>query len=458
MEVIALDRVVVDPNRFRREFKEVESLAESIKQVGLIQPIVLDADDNLIAGERRYRAHRLLGLGEIKFVRMVDLTPKQTALVELEENIRRLPLTWQEECMAVAKLHQLYVEERGLPTRGTKGILNSVIGWRVTDTADLLGRSAGKTAQDIELGKTLLSEGAGATSSIPLPETHESKSPVDLAYAKIKADGRAIYDLPTKDAAFKVMKSQQDLAQRVVMAQALHTIAKVTGETPDLVKDILNHGLKLGDCLEGMKKLTDGEVDLIVTDPPWGISFDDHDLRQGAHGEVDVDGVDNVEFLVPIVKECYRVLNENGHLYMFFAFKHYQRLYDMMIETGFKVDRVPLIWWKHTAFNQNPGINYTHDYEAILFAKKGNRRLQEFSHSILDVTPVSTALKIHPTEKPLDVLKPLIKASTIEGELVMDPFGGSGSTLRAAKSTKRRYLGWELSEKHYLKAKDLLGD
>src|SRR5512137_996858 len=100
MEVLNLSQVIVDANRFRREFKEVESLAESIKNVGLIQPIVLDENNNLIAGERRYRAHCLLGETQIKVVRMFDLTYKQKALVELEENIKRMPLTWQEECMA----------------------------------------------------------------------------------------------------------------------------------------------------------------------------------------------------------------------------------------------------------------------------------------------------------------------------------------------------------------------
>lgn len=456
MEELLMSEVVVDAERFRREFKEVESLAESIKQVGLIQPIVLDENNHLIAGERRFRAHKLIGAEKIKVVRMLDLSSRQKAVIELEENIKRMPLTWQEECMATARLHQLYVEERGAPPKGKVGILQKTLGWRVQDTADLLGKSVGKVSQDIDVGERLLSE--HAPSSIDLPDAEEVRSPLTIALDKIKSEsGKKLSEFPTKDAAIKVLKGQQDIAQRMVLMDAISVIAKVTGESPE-VKEVYNHGLKLGDCLEGLKTLKDGEVDCVITDPPWGIEFDDHDLRQGAHGDVDVDAYGDVEFLIPIVKECYRVMANDSHLYMFFAFKHYQRLWDMMTEIGFKVDRVPLVWWKRNAFNQHPFIRYTHDYEAALFAWKGARRLTNVQGSVFDVAPVSPALKIHPTEKSLDILKPLIINSTIEGELVVDPFGGSASTLRAAKALKRRYLGWELSEKHYLKAKDLLGE
>lgn len=458
METLLLTDVIVDPNRFRRAFPEVQALADSIKQVGLIQPIVLDGSNNLIAGERRFRAHQLLGETNIKVVRMFDLTPKQKALVELEENIKRMPLTWQEECMATAKLHELYVQERGTPPRGRIGITTTIIGWRVQDTADLLGKAVGKVSQDIEMGRALLAE--GTLSTLETPDVEGMLSPVDVALAEIKkGEGvRPLGELPTKDSALKVMKSQKDMAQRTVLVSALGKIAEITGKTPESKQELPNHGLKLGDCLEGMAQLSDGEVDLVLTDPPWGIEFDDHDLRKGAHGDVAVDGYENLDFLVPIMKECYRVLNDNSHIYVFFAFKHYQTLYDMMSGFGFKVDRVPLIWWKRNAFNQNPGVNYTHDYEGILFAKKGGRVLTGFPHSVLDFPPVSTPLKIHPTEKPLDLLKHLVGNSTIPGELVLDPFAGSGSTLRAAKVSGRRYLGWEKEEKHYNRAIDLLGD
>ena len=114
---IKLKDIIVG-ERYRKEFKNIDVLAQSIKEKGQLVPIIIDEKNNLIAGERRYKAHQMLQLPEIDAIYMKDLNEYQKRDIEIEENIQREAFTWEEEVEAKAQLHKLKQQMYGAAVSG----------------------------------------------------------------------------------------------------------------------------------------------------------------------------------------------------------------------------------------------------------------------------------------------------------------------------------------------------
>jgi ParB family chromosome partitioning protein len=143
---IPIKNVVVDPNRQRKDMGDLVELANSLKDIGLIQPIVLEDTTNLLlVGERRLRAAQYLGWDEIDFVTKSGLTPAQKKRAELEENTHRKDITWQERCLALAELHDLY--RMDAHASGHE--------WYDKHTAGLTGFSAGTIYYNLKLASEI---------------------------------------------------------------------------------------------------------------------------------------------------------------------------------------------------------------------------------------------------------------------------------------------------------------
>ena len=153
MPKIPLTEVKVG-SRFRTKFIDIDKLADSIQIYGLIEPIVLDEHNGLIAGERRYKAHKVLVARgnelykEIEVKYMNDLDDLEKKEVELEENIQRNAFTWQEEVAAKSQLHKLKQKIHGMAVKG-----HMSDGWKLKDTAQALGEAVGTTSMDIQLAR-----------------------------------------------------------------------------------------------------------------------------------------------------------------------------------------------------------------------------------------------------------------------------------------------------------------
>lgn len=191
-----------------------------------------------------------------------------------------------------------------------------------------------------------------------------------------------------------------------------------------------------GDCIEVMKKFPNNSVDLIITDPPYGDNM--------AYGWNNKTIANNQNPLVncQALVECYRVLKRNSTLYNFTNWKHYPFLVEFITKyTKFKIRHL-IVWKKH---NFGLGWAFRHQYELILVLEKGKPK-----YNLTDFSDVQTASHInhnknnHPHQKPLDLLKKMIEHSSKKGDLVLDPFAGSGSTCKACDSLGRRWIGVEL--------------
>jgi len=154
-------------------------------------------------------------------------------------------------------------------------------------------------------------------------------------------------------------------------------------------------------------------------------------------------GDDDLSWFRPVIRECYRVLRPNTHAYIFCNEYGLATFRAEMAAAGFKVKRL-LVWVKDQHTAGDLGGDYANRTEYLLFGHKGRRLLSGHRDTNVLFFKRAGRQRLHPTEKPEDMLQYLIQKSSASGELVLDPFAGSGTTCRAAKDTGRRYLGIEI--------------
>ncbi|QTL96256.1 MULTISPECIES: DNA-methyltransferase [Aeromonas] len=212
------------------------------------------------------------------------------------------------------------------------------------------------------------------------------------------------------------------------------------------------------DAIAWLKSLKDESIDLVVTDPPYE-SLEKHRskgtttrLKHSKSSSNDWFSIFPNENFHALFREIYRVLKKDRHFYLFCDQETMFVAKPIAEEIGFKFWK-PLVWDKQAI---GMGYHYRARYEFILFFEKGKRKLNDLG--IPDVLECKRVWRGYPTEKPVELIETIIKQSTKEGELVIDPFFGSGSTLVAAQNLKRTFKGSDVSDsahQHYTNRTDI---
>lgn len=211
---------------------------------------------------------------------------------------------------------------------------------------------------------------------------------------------------------------------------------------------LLPNTLYCGDCLELLPYLDSESIDLVITDPPYGMSFRSN-YRKVRYEHIVND--DAVLWTEKVVNELDRVMKPNTHIYWFCSF-HNIDIFLGELKKKFNIKNI-LIWEKNNTGMGDLSGSYAPKYEMIVFAQKGRRLL--YGRRDSDILHFDrTGNKNHPTEKPVDLLEYLIQKSSDPGNLVLDPFIGSGSTAVACKNTMRNYIGMEISQEFWRKAQE----
>ena len=409
-EMIAVAEIKIS-DRARTEMGSVGELCTSIQKFGLLNPIIIDQYMNLHCGERRLRAFKELKLEFIPCRFIENLSEVEKLEVELDENIRRKELTWTEELFLKEKI-----------TRK----------WQELEPKTTLETIAGRLNMSDDVLKT------------------------DLFLAKNCKDNPELQTEKEKTAALRKAREIQNIAIRNLVVQASGAVKLVPTTLPNseqtnselsqtsvytnqYTKD--NITIYNDDCLNILKAIQTESIDCIISDPPYGIDFDGNsDFQNWLSTFRDDHEFVFTTLLPPILTELYRVLKPDGHFYFFYAMIHHQRFLELVKSVGFKPQYVPLIWWK----GAQGGLKerYRMDYEPVLFGgKDGGRRLTQPASTVQSYQNPTN--KLHPAEKPVSLLEYYITQSTIEGEIVLDPFAGSGSTILAAFNQNRIGIGIE---------------
>lgn len=201
-----------------------------------------------------------------------------------------------------------------------------------------------------------------------------------------------------------------------------------------------------GDCTAILATLPSGSVDLVVTDPPYICGYRDRSGRTVAND-------DHAAWLAPAFREIHRVMKPDSFCVSFYGWPDIDRFMIAWKAAGFRPVG-HLVWPKD--YTSRCGYLAAQHEAAFLLAKGSPAR----PHPPLpDVQPWHyTGNRHHPTEKAVQVLEPLIASFSRPGELVLDPFTGSGSTGLACARLDRRFIGIELDEDHCRTAERRIGD
>lgn len=221
-----------------------------------------------------------------------------------------------------------------------------------------------------------------------------------------------------------------------------------------------------GDCLEVLKTIPDESVDCILTDPPYNLGLFMHNrntnLAKMRDNQFAYAGWDNIEYeewcsnMRDFLKECSRILKPKGTLISFMSIIKVESFIRFAEEVGFYY-KTTGIWHKKNPMPRNMNLQFVNSTESwVYFINRGTsgtfHNNGKVVHDYLEssVTPLSEKKHgKHPTQKPLSIMKQLINLTTNEGDIVLDPFMGSGSSCVAAALLNRNFIGIELNESYF---------
>lgn len=417
--VLRVSEILVDrDSRQRRNLPEIEELAESIKQRGLINPIVVQRKDfKLVAGERRLAAHKLLGKTDIRVTFSDELDPGELQALEFEENVKRVDLTWQDTARSAMGYHDLQMSR--FPEE-----------WNIDKTAKALGFSERHIYKLIDAGRGLA------------------------------AGNKMIMEAPRLSTAVNITKRQEGrkAAAEVAQLMALSGPKVKPGETtPALLPSERGTGNILNlSFLDWSATYSGPKFNLIHCDFPYGVGMHKSDQGSGdTYGTYEDTPEIYWELTHCLLQNLDNFCEASAHLLFWFSMDYYHDTLELL-SSQFKVNPFPLVWHKSCGSGIIPDANRgpRRTYETAFLASRGDRPI---------VKPVanSAAFPIikgrHMSEKNADMLAHFLRMLVDDHSTVLDPTCGSGSALRAAHRLKAsRLLGLELNKEFADHADELL--
>jgi DNA modification methylase len=207
------------------------------------------------------------------------------------------------------------------------------------------------------------------------------------------------------------------------------------------MKEFINK-VTCGDCLELLKKLPDESVDLIITDPPYNLNkdFDNDNLTEK----------DFINFLTPIINEMVRVIKPKHSIIIFFDNgKQLPLFWKCLFKSKAHFQRACNFYKPNDcSMPHNRTLRTSEAFFIISSTPELNHDGDNYIHDCLIGNHTRKEHWFHPTAKAIKVIKELIKANSLKGWVVLDPFLGSGTTAVACKRLDRRFIGVEISPEY----------
>ncbi|HHX62469.1 MAG TPA: ParB N-terminal domain-containing protein [Epulopiscium sp.] len=373
IEMLSIEELVPYSKNARHNEKAVDKVASSIKEFGFKNPIIIDANNEIIAGHTRLLAAKKLGIIEVPTIMAEDLSPEQVRAFRIADNKTGEYAEWDFELLA-QELEELNKE----------------------------GYSLDLTGFDFSEAEKLMDE-------------------------------------------FK-QETEENMEEETVPAPPENPITK-RGDIWLLGK----HRLMCGDSTiaSDMERLMDEKkANLIVTDPPYNV---DYTGKTKDALKIENDKMDNhsfYNFLHDAFTRLYEVAEDGAGIYMFHADSEGLNFRKAFIEAGFKLAQC-CIWAKQTMVMGRQDYHWQH--EPVLYGWKptaGHYWNSDRKQTTLWHFDRPFRNEFHPTMKPVALICYPIKNSSKIGDLVLDSFGGSGSTLMACIETDRICYTMELEEKY----------
>jgi ParB/RepB/Spo0J family partition protein len=392
--------IKIQEGRYRKDFGDIESLANSIAAVGQFIPIIITEDMKLIAGERRMKAMQLLKRDTIKAT-VLSANEVDQKIIEISENLERKDFTWQEKVLATEELHNLF--KATYPQ------------WSERKTAQKAGLSTGGVVTDLNLAEAL------------------------------KQDPELFSKCKTRESALKVL-------QRFKLDEAITEL--------HLRRTKTDYGRKAsqfvfqGNCCELVQRIPNQTLNGIISDPFYGIDIEnkkkeDSVLDQKIY-EDDINLYKNT--MATFLENVKLRLKLDAYIVLFCAVQHFYWLRDEVMKLGFTCDWCPGIWYRvgHPGQTNQPNLYFGRSYETFLYGLRGNATIQKPGlGNVLPFAQVNPLDKTHPLQKPFSLMEELIVRFCLPGHIILDPFCGAGTTLLAAIKRGITPIGIELDPIYY---------
>lgn len=422
--------------RFRKDLGDIGSLAKSIADVGLLHPIVVSHDGTLIAGYRRLLAWRMLGRPDPEIpVTVVPL--EEIAKGAFAENTFRKDFTPSEAwaiCQAIKPLEEAAAKER----RGSRTDLQPGAKLAPGDK----GKSRDKTAQYTGYGRTTL---ARIGEIVQTAQTHKEFRPLVEEMDRTGRVNTAYRKYIQLSESQRWLEEERQRQQREMGTGPVWSSSRILYQQDGVT-------LICGDCRR-MEEMEEETVDLVVTDPPFNVSF-------STYGGLVKDSLMPGEYAAwtrEWVVECLRVLRPGGQLYALMPIKSMPwwlgEIRDLWDE-----HRGHILTWCRTMANLHREKTYIRSWEPVLWLTKGGkpnvlRRTYRYEDdkdwligaSAIGEVQAQPLRKGHPTPRPAWLVAYFLVRASEPGMVVLDPMVGSGTTAWVSRRLGRKCCGYDIN-------------
>jgi site-specific DNA-methyltransferase (adenine-specific) len=213
----------------------------------------------------------------------------------------------------------------------------------------------------------------------------------------------------------------------------------------------LNESIKQGDSLQILETLEDGCIDIVLTDPPYGINyisnrsiFDNTITKRGLLNDVKDEAFNLLDKTCEILQ---RKTAENAHLYFFCSWAVFSN-FEAILSNYFTV-KTPIVWDKGNKGSGDLENDWGNQTEIIIYCVKGKKLINNRRGNLISIPRLHTSKMIHPTQKPNELIKEILEVSFNDGDFVVDPFMGSGSTIKVCHQLNAKCLGIELDKEMF---------
>lgn len=438
---VQLGQITVKRDDRQRKQVDVGGLKESIQARGVLQPIIVSRQLEigaegplyvLVAGERRLEASRQLNLPDIPVRFIEDLDQIEAQIIELEENIKRADLPWQDLVSAVARIHGLHQSQD--------------IEWTQTETAQSIGLSPGLVSMYLAVSRQLDDDRIGSAGTVReaynIIARRDQRAASDALNELYEATGEAFETQGTEGGPAGTPEGTPEApgssAPRPAASSRPSRMAPVQ-------ESILHESF-----VHWAPKYSGRRFNFIHCDFPYGIGVFDGEQGGGAGDSTSYDDSSGTYFrlLETLCKNLDGLMAVSGHLMFWYSAKHLAATMEVFAREAptLKFWTHPLIWVKSDGkgIAQDYRRGPRHVYETCLFASRGDRQLIK---TLDDVYSCPTDKRLHISTKPEPMLKHFFSMFVDETTEMLDPTSGSGSALRAAEILgARRVLGMDTNE------------
>lgn len=420
---VRVSDVVVDGGQRPVDTSKVADLAASIAEIGLLNPIVITSDHSLVAGRHRLEAHRSLGLAEVAAVVVSD---EDAELARIDENLMRADLTVLEQSEHLARREEI-LRERGL--RATAGDNQHAGGGETVSPPPV-------TTADIARQAGLSERGAQQRTQIArsiAPDVRDALRGTDVADST-----RQLLDLA------RMPEDEQRQVVDVIVSGAsdnvrhARAVARAAGGRARMRAEVAAGSATVAhaDAVAWLRSLAPASADLLLTDPPYMTDVDD------------VDAFASEWALLALSR-----LKPSGRAYIFTgAYPDELAAYLRVLgqAAGWTLDNV-LVWTYRNTLGPSPRMGYKLNWQACFYLYGPDAApldcpvmLEQFTVQDISAPDGRQGNRLHTWQKPAEIGERFIRHSTRPGDLIIDPFAGTGTFLEAGARLGRVAIGCDI--------------